>query len=72
MLVTNLEDMEKIVDSQKDLSWDGWSVVKYKSNPAAQFNKSGAFLNGRWYSKSIFPLTEKGWSIPNNLGDRDV
>ena len=72
MLVTNLEDMEKIVDSQKDLSWDGWSVIKYKTNPAAQFNKSGAFRDGKWYSKSIFPLTEKGWSVPNSLGARDV
>jgi hypothetical protein len=72
MLVTNLEDMEKIVSLQKDLYWDGWNVVKYKNNPAAQFNKSGAYRNGRWYSKSTFPLTEKGWSIPNSLGGRDV
>jgi hypothetical protein len=72
MLVANLEQMENIVDSRKDLEWDGWDVVKYKSSPASQFNKSGAFRNGRWYAKSIFPITESGWSIPNNLVGENV
>lgn len=72
MLVANLEDMEKIVDSQNNLFWDGWNVVKYRNDPASQFKKSGVFRNGNWYSKSIFPLTETGWSIPNSLGGKHV
>tara|TARA_R110000803_G_scaffold166778_3_gene230098 strand:- start:116 stop:334 length:219 start_codon:yes stop_codon:yes gene_type:complete len=72
MLVTNLEDMENIVRSNKDLSWDGWDVVKYKKNMLSQFNKSGSLRNGQWYSRSSFPLTESGWSIPNSLGGKDV
>jgi hypothetical protein len=72
MLVTNLEQMEGIVDSNRDLFWDGWDVVKYKNNPSSQFHKSGAFRNGQWYSKSTFPLTEKGWSIPNSIGGKNV
>jgi hypothetical protein len=72
MLVTNLEQMENIVNSRKDLEWDGWNVIKYKNSPSAQFNKSGAFRKGEWYAKSIFPLTEKGWSIPNSLAGANV
>jgi hypothetical protein len=29
MLVTSLEEMERIVAARPDLEWDGWNVVKY-------------------------------------------
>jgi len=72
MLIDNLSKMERIVDSHPELSWDGWSVVRYKRNPSAQFDPSGAFHKGSWHKKFVFPLTETGWSIPDNIGKKDV
>lgn len=72
MLIDNLSKMERIVDSHPELSWDGWSVVRYKRNPSAQFDPSGAFYKGSWHKKFVFPLTETGWSIPDNIGKKDV
>lgn len=71
MLVTSLNEMEQIVSYRPDLEWDGWNVVHYKKNDAAQFTVDGAFKNGQWYKKNIFQITENGWSIPNYMGLRD-
>lgn len=71
MIVTSLNEMEQIVSYRPDLEWDGWDVVHYKKNDAAQFTTSGAFKNGQWYKKNVFHVTENGWSIPNYMGMRD-
>jgi len=68
MLVTDLNAMEDIVSSRKDLEWNGWDVVKYSNHSNAMFHKNGAYKNGKWVKKNIFPLTENGWHIPNNIG----
>jgi hypothetical protein len=68
MLVTDLELMEKIVASRKDLEWDGWDVVRYSNHSNAIFHKNGAYRNGKWVKKNIFPLTEDGWHITNTIG----
>ena len=72
MFITSLSEMEQIVSSRSDLVWDGWNVVRYKKNPNAQFDSTGAFYKGAWHKKYVFPITEHGWSIPNSIGIRDV
>lgn len=72
MLINNLEHMEKIVDQRNDLCWDGWDVVKYTKSESAIFNPDGAFRNGQWYKKRVFPLTEFGWKVPNSIGESNV
>lgn len=67
MFITSLSEMERIVDSRPDLSWDGWDVVRYKKNNNAQFDKNGVFRNGQWYNKIVFPLKTHGWSLPERL-----
>lgn len=67
MLVTNLDQMETIVDSQKDLFWEGWDVVRYTKSAKSIYSSDGAFRNGEWYKKSVFPITEQGWKLPNNV-----
>lgn len=69
MLVTSLEEMEQIVRSREDLSWDGWDVVKHTYANNAMYAKDGSFINGKWMKKKVFPLTEDGWSIPNSMRD---
>lgn len=68
MFITSLSEMEQIVDYRSDLEWDGWDVVRYKKNDKAQYESNGIFKNGEWYTKTIFPLNENGWSIPDKLG----
>lgn len=72
MIVSDLVKMQKIVDSRSDLNWIGWDVVKYKQVNHAQFRKDGVFKDGVWKSASVFPLTEKGWNVPNSIIDANV
>ena len=71
MFITSLSQMEQLVDSRPDLEWDGWDVVRYKKNNNAQFHKNGVFRKGSWYDKSVFPLNNSGWSIPNRMVPTD-
>lgn len=68
MLITNLEDMEKIVASRGDLFWDGWDIVKYTNSSNALYTKDAEFRDGKWLKKTVFPLTEEGWHLPNTIG----
>lgn len=68
MLVKTLEEMDKIVESRGDLSWRGWDVVKTTKANNAIYSKDGAFENGVWVKKKVFPVTEKGWYLPNSIG----
>ena len=68
MLVTNLDEMEKIVASRDDLRWDGWNIVKYINSNNALYSKDGVFVDGKWMTKKVFPITEDGWYLPNSIG----
>lgn len=72
MLVTDLEEMERIVAARPDLEWDGWNVVKYIRSDNAIYSKEGAFKDGKWLKKKVFPLTESGWHLPNHIGREDA
>jgi hypothetical protein len=72
MLVTSLEEMEHIVSSRGDLSWDGWDIVKYINNSNALYAKDSEFRDGKWMKKKVFPLTEDGWYLPNSIGREHV
>ena len=67
MLVKSLEQMEAIVKSNKDLSWDGWDVISLKPSKSGMMSKDGVQINGSWFSKTRFALTENGWEIPNKI-----
>ena len=65
VLITSLDNMEKIVSKNKSLSWDGWNVVELVKSPAAVYKANGAIVNGVWYIKNIFNIEHDGWRIPN-------
>jgi hypothetical protein len=65
MLIKSLDKMEKIVSSNKTLSWDGWDVIQsFPSNTGWQY-PNGAFIKGRWYTQKRFPISSAGWDVPN-------
>ena len=67
MIVTDLDTMEKIVQSNNSLSWDGWNVVELKKSPTAMFKQNGAYINGVWYIKNVYSVSRDGWRIPNKI-----
>lgn len=67
MLVSSLETMEEIVESNRSLSWRGWDVVYLTPNPTAWSKPDGAFIKGKWYIQKIFALSTTGWEIPNKF-----
>lgn len=70
MLINDLNIMEQIVENNPELSWDGWNVVRHIKSSNAEFSNDGAMINGSWHKKKIFPVTEKGWHIPESIGKR--
>jgi hypothetical protein len=65
MNVKSLEQMETIVSKNKDLSWDGWTVVHtYKSEKGSTSNR-GRFIDGKWNIQTLFVPNNTGWEIPD-------
>jgi hypothetical protein len=65
MNVKSLEQMETIVSKNKDLSWDGWTVVHtYKSEKGSTSNR-GRFIGGKWNIQTLFIPNNTGWEIPD-------
>jgi hypothetical protein len=64
-MIRSLEQMEKIVSNNKNLSWYGWNVVELKQSNTAMFKKDGAFIDGKWYIKKVYECNENGWRIPS-------
>ena len=68
MLIKKLEEAEQIVKSNKDLRWFGWDIISREITINGFSHKSGSFFNNRWGIDRRYPITEKGWYLPNNLG----
>jgi hypothetical protein len=68
MVIRTIEEMEKIVSSNKELSWDGWTVVKRYPSDKAKTSKQGVFIKGVWYIEQRFEPTAKGWEISGKFG----
>lgn len=67
MIINNIETMEEIVSNNKNLYWDGWTVVsKYKSDKA-KTSKFGEYINGKWYITKRFSPDRQGWNIPEAI-----
>jgi len=67
MKIKTLEQMELIVSSNKNLSWDGWDVVNYTRSEKARTSKYGKFVNGKWYLVKTFKPDLSGWDIPDRI-----
>jgi hypothetical protein len=67
MFIKTIEEMNKIVSENKELSWDGWTVVKSFKSDKAKTSKDGKLINGIWHIQQRFEPTENGWSIPEKI-----
>jgi hypothetical protein len=69
MIIKTINEMEKIVSSNKELSWDGWTVVKRYPSDKARTSKQGVRINGVWYIEQRFEATAVGWEIPGKINN---
>ena len=67
MIINSLEQMEILVKKNKDLRWDGWTVIHSYRSEKARTSRYGAFVDGQWHLQRRFEPTQDGWDIPNRL-----
>lgn len=64
MLISSLEQMEKIVSRNKNLRWEGWDVLFSYPSEKARTSKFGARVNDAWHLQRRIPITDQGWHLP--------
>ena len=67
MNIKSLEKMEKIVQSNTSLQWDGWTVLSITKSFKAKTSKHGKYINGNWYLVKRFEPSRNGWNIPESF-----
>jgi hypothetical protein len=67
MQIKSLEKMESIVKNNKDLSWDGWTVINSYLSEKGRTSKFGAYINGKWHIQNRFTPSTNGWDIPDKF-----
>lgn len=54
-----------IVDSNKNLFWDGWTIVDWKPLKDGFYKKNGMFRNGMWGVARKYYPGSNGWKVPS-------
>lgn len=67
MQIKSLEKMESIVAKNKNLSWDGWTVISSYPSDKGRTSKFGAYVNNKWHIQTRFTPSANGWDIPDKL-----
>jgi hypothetical protein len=67
MIIKDLEHMEKIVESNRSLSWDGWTVVSRYPSDKGRTSKAGVAVDSKWYIESRHEAERYGWNIPSKF-----
>ena len=72
MIIKTLEHMENIVLQNKELSWDGWSVVHMYPSSKSRTSKYGIYHNGDWFMTKRFAPNRNGWDIPERFVNKNA
>ncbi len=67
MQIKSLEQMETIVNKNKSLIWDGWTVVNSYPSEKGRTSQQGAFIDGKWHLQRRFVPSKNGWDIPDKF-----
>ena len=67
MIIKELSHMEKIVASNKSLTWDGWTVVNRYPSEKGRTSKNGVLVNSKWHLESRYSPERSGWNIPSKF-----
>lgn len=67
MKISDLNEMESIVESHPLLKWDGWNVVCLEQDDMAYMNKDAVFEDDKWHKKTVYKFENDHWYIPKNV-----
>jgi hypothetical protein len=67
MVIKTIDEMEKFVSSNKNFSWDGWTVVRTYRSDKARTSTNGVCINGQWLIQERFVPGIDGWVIPESI-----
>lgn len=67
MIINTIEEMETIVNKNKSLFWDGWTVVHTFRSDKGRTSKYGAYINNKWHIVKRFDPSRNGWDIPDRI-----
>lgn len=70
MIIKSLNTMEKIVNKNKNLFWDGWDVVDLKESEIAKTSSIGIRVKDKWYLHRTYKPDRNGWHIPNKYMEK--
>lgn len=63
-----LQEAEKIVDANSNLTWDGWTIEAFNKDDNACLLTTGRFRNGSWHKVQRFSVNKNGfYDIPNRF-----
>jgi hypothetical protein len=69
MIIRSLNTMEKIVNKNKNLIWNGWDVIDLKESEIARTSPVGIRVKDKWYLHRTYKPGRNGWDIPNKYKD---
>lgn len=67
-----LDQAETLVVKRNDVSWDGWTLVRTRSNPSGWLRQNGTFNRdtGQWATTDRFEVQSDGtYNIPKVIGN---
>lgn len=64
MVNVDYDTAHKIVESNPNLSWDGWKIVDFKKDFKAEFSANGVRLNNQWGFFRVYDVDADGWKVP--------
>jgi hypothetical protein len=69
MLISDMTVMERIIEKNENLHWDGWSVIHIVEDPSAEYDNSGYYNRalGKWFRKKSYLPDGIGWDIPDSV-----
>ena len=72
MKINSLEQMETIVENNKSLEWDGWTVKEITPSSVGWSKPNGLFRNGIWNIQRSYSVKFDGWDIPSKFVGNDA
>lgn len=61
------DEAHKVVDTNRFLNWDGFTITTWRKDPAGYSDRRGEFHRGSWGITFRYPLRADGtWKVPEN------
>jgi len=60
----NYEQAHDIVNNNRSLHWDGWSIIEFKKDNSAEYHQKGSRYNGIWGFAKVYSPDREGWKVP--------